>query len=145
MNKNYKSVMNFYKKEENFENYNDSIIDHNNYFMELYHETFRIIFLILNKIFDIVYFFLKISIVYILWIVFHYLASHLYTKFCVPNTLYGFIISPFLTSTPHCQGLRWIIFNGANAINSMWILIGTWMCSYILLYSNTEHHNASKL
>jgi hypothetical protein len=89
--------MNSYKKEENFENYNDFIVDHNNYFMEIYHETFRITFLILNKIFDIIYFFLKISIVYILWIVFHYLASHLYTKLCVPNTLYGFIISPFLT------------------------------------------------
>lgn len=81
----------------------------------------------------------KISIVYFIWIVMHYTASHMYTKLCVPETWYGFFISPFLTSTPHCQGLRWIVYNGANTINSMWVLIGTWLCSKIIFTTQNEN------
>ncbi len=81
----------------------------------------------------------KISIIYLSWIVMHYTASHMYTKFCVPETWYGFLISPLLTSTPHCQGLRWIVYNGANTINSMWILIGTWLCSKIIFTTQAEN------
>ena len=84
----------------------------------------------------------KIFIVYFGWIVMHYTASHMYTKLCVPETWYGFFISPFLTSTPHCQGLRWIVYNGANTINSMWVLIGTWLCSKILFTTQNENLSA---
>lgn len=45
----------------------------------------------------------NISGIYLLWIFLHYVASHLYVKLCVPNTIIGFIMSPFMTSTPHCQ------------------------------------------
>jgi hypothetical protein len=45
----------------------------------------------------------------------------------------GFIISPFMTATPHCQGLRWIIFNGANMIHNMWLIVGSWMASVLLI------------
>jgi len=83
--------------------------------------------------------FIKISGIYILWILLHFFASYLYTKLCVPNTLIGLLISPFLTSTPHCQGLRWIIYNGANIINNMWIVIGTWICANLMgLNNNTQ-------
>ena len=70
--------------------------------------------------------------IYILWIFLHYVSAHLYTSYCVPNTLYGIIISPILTTTPHCQGLRWIIYNGGNQINNMWITLGSWLCLKIL-------------
>jgi hypothetical protein len=79
---------------------------------------------------------MKISIsiygIYILWIFLHYVSAHLYTNYCVPNTIYGIIISPILTTTPHCQGLRWIIYNGGNQINNMWITLGSWLCLKIL-------------
>ena len=75
--------------------------------------------------------FIKISGVYLLWIFLHFFSSYLYTKFCVPTTLLGLLMSPFLTATPHCQGLRWTIYNGANIINNMWIVIGTWLCANI--------------
>ena len=79
---------------------------------------------------------MKISIsiygIYIVWIFLHYVSSHLYTNYCVPNTIYGIIISPILTTTPHCQGLRWIIYNGGNQINNMWITLGSWLCLKIL-------------
>ena len=66
--------------------------------------------------------------IYLLWILFHYFASHLYIEYCVPKTWTGLVISPFLTATPHCQGLRWMIYNGGNQINQMWITIGSWIC-----------------
>jgi hypothetical protein len=76
-------------------------------------------------------FLFKISGIYILWIGLHYFSAHLYIKFCVPNSIVGFIMSPFMITTPHCQGLRWIVYNAANIINHMWILIGAWIYSMI--------------
>lgn len=70
---------------------------------------------------------------YIVWIGLHYIASHLYIQFCVPNTLYGFLMSPFMAATPHCQGLRWLIYNAAIMINNMWLTLGAWLCSTIFI------------
>ena len=76
--------------------------------------------------------------IYLMWITAHYISSHLYIKFCVPDTLIGFLISPFMTATPHCQGLRWIIYNGASMVNNMWIAFGTWVCSTIFILNIGE-------
>ena len=76
---------------------------------------------------------INVSGIYLLWIFLHYLASHLYVRLCVPNTIIGFLISPFMTATPHCQGLRWIVYNAANMINNMWIVLGAWICSMLLI------------
>jgi hypothetical protein len=77
--------------------------------------------------------FINVSGIYLVWIFLHYISSQLYVKLCVPNTIIGFLISPFMTATPHCQGLRWIIYNAANVINNMWIIFGAWICSTILI------------
>jgi len=81
--------------------------------------------------------------VYLMWITAHYISSHLYVKFCVPDTLIGFLISPFMTATPHCQGLRWILYNGASMISNMWIAFGTWICSTIFIL-NVGGQSATK-
>ena len=95
---------------------------------------------ILDRFFTILYttimlIFNAVSI-YLLWIFLHYTASQLYVKLCVPENLTGFLLSPFMTATPHCQGLRWIIYNAASVINNMWILLGSWLCSTILNIKN---------
>jgi hypothetical protein len=77
--------------------------------------------------------FINVTGIYLLWIFLHYLASHLYVRLCVPNTIIGFLMSPFMTATPHCQGLRWIVYNAANMINNMWVVLGTWICSTLLI------------
>ena len=71
-----------------------------------------------------------------LWIFLHFFASYLYTKLCVPTTWFGLFMSPFLTATPHCQGLRWIVYNAAHIINNMWILIGAWIYSIIWIIND---------
>ena len=71
----------------------------------------------------------KLIGIYITWISIHYIAAHLYTIYCTPYTVFGFIISPFIVSTPHCTGLRWCISHGASSITTMWIVLGTWFVS----------------
>ena len=75
--------------------------------------------------------YLKVGIsiygIYLLWIMLHFGATHLYVEYCVPKSWFGLLTSPFLTSTPQCQGLRWLIYNGGNQINNMWISIGSWI------------------
>jgi hypothetical protein len=71
--------------------------------------------------------------IYLMWVVLHYLASHLYVYFCAPNTFVGFIYSPFIIAAPHCRALRWVIFNGAISIDNMWLVFGTWICSKLLI------------
>ncbi len=85
-------------------------------------------------------FLFKVSGIYILWIGLHYFSAHLYVKFCVPNSIIGFIMSPFMITTPHCQGLRWIVYNAANIINHMWILIGAWIYSMIWITGAEQTH-----
>jgi len=84
----------------------------------------------------------KISGIYMLWICLHYFSAHLYIKFCVPDTVVGFIMSPFMISTPHCQGLRWIVYNAANTINHMWILVGAWI--YSMLWIAGSHQTSER-
>ena len=104
---------------------------------------------ILNKIgyflFKTINFLFKASGIYFLWICLHYFSAHLYIKFCVPNTPFGFLMSPFMVSTPHCQGLRWIVYNAASVINNMWILIGAWIYSMIWILRENPTDTSSRL
>jgi hypothetical protein len=85
---------------------------------------------------------IKVSRIYLLWIVLHYMASQLYIQLCVPRTILGFLMSPFMTTTSHCQSLRWVIYNAANVINNMWFIIGAWICSNILIVNRDNQSNA---
>ena len=70
--------------------------------------------------------------IYLMWITLHYFAAHLYIHWCVPATLTGLIMSPFLVPAPHCFGLRWVIYQGGNSIIVMWSFIGVWLLSYFI-------------
>jgi|SaaInlV_130m_DNA_3_1039695.scaffolds.fasta_scaffold07407_3 hypothetical protein len=74
--------------------------------------------------------------IYLLWIITHYIASHLYIHWCVPATIMGLIMSPFMAASPHCYGLRWIITTGGTSIVVMWSLVGTWMLTKIIPIKN---------
>lgn len=68
-----------------------------------------------------------VTLVYISWIVAHYVASHMYVKLCTPATLAGFLMSPFNASSPQCIAIRWVICKGGNNIGMMWLLLGMWL------------------
>ena len=78
---------------------------------------------------------LAVSYIYIAWIVVHYLSSHLYVKWCVPPTVMGFVMAPFLVASPHCTGLRWVITTGGQQIVTMWTVIGTWLFNLAINYT----------
>lgn len=63
---------------------------------------------------------------YVFWILFHYAAVYLYHTFCVPTTLYGLFVSPFMVVAPQCKALRWIIHTGGSVIETMWVVFGFW-------------------
>jgi hypothetical protein len=91
-------------------------------------------------IFQFIVITIQLSKIYLMWILLHYFASHLYVKLCTPSNLWGFFMTPFLTSTPYCQGLRWVIYNGANMINHMWIILATWLCTNVFILKNIIHN-----
>jgi hypothetical protein len=70
--------------------------------------------------------------IYALWILLHYFAPHAYVYFCTPLSLQGFALSPFVAAAPHCQAIRWVIYNGGNSIIAMWFLAGSWLLRFIL-------------
>ena len=73
---------------------------------------------------------------YFTWISLHYLSAHLYTTYCTPGNLYGFIASPFMITLPHCQAFRWIIHTSGDTIMNMWLLLGAW---FILRLQIKQH------
>ena len=75
----------------------------------------------------------NIIVFYFTWILLHHVASHVYSYLCTPNTMIGFLYSPFMVVTPHCQAIRWVLYEGSNVITTMWITMGTYFTSKVLL------------
>ena len=128
-----------FSQEEIKQHYNDTSFKV--FKSELYYNFYHYYLKCVYFIFKTIIFLFKISGIYLLWICLHFFSAHLYTKFCVPNSLVGFLMSPFLIATPHCQGLRWIVYNAATIINNMWIFIGTWIYSMIWIVNNKQPSN----
>lgn len=63
---------------------------------------------------------------YIMWIVLQYTAAHLYPVYCMPISISGFLLSPFMVSAPHCVAMRWMITEGSNIIITMWVTLGAY-------------------
>lgn len=91
---------------------------------------------LLKGIYDITIFVLKklYSMLgfYIMWILLHYGASHLYPIYCMPLTIVGLLLSPFMTSAPHCIALRWLLVEGSNVIITMWAVFGAYAIQTML-------------
>ncbi len=105
-------------------------------------DIFHTLFFSILKTITIIF---KLYGIYLLWICLHYFSAHLYIKFCVPNSLTGFLMSPFMITTPHCQGLRWIVYNAADIINNMWILIGAWIYSMLWIFNTNMNVDPTSL
>jgi len=89
------------------------------------HYMVNSLFRVVNPIKSLVFY-------YILWITLHYICAHMYPELCAPKTIYGFVITPFIVSAPHCVAMRWVIYEGSNLIHTMWIVFGTWITSRLL-------------
>jgi len=74
----------------------------------------------------------------IVWIVLFYVASHVHMRFCTPTGVVGFLMTPFVVMSPHCQGLRWLIYNGGNSIVAMWFILSAWIMRYLVPIRNIQ-------
>jgi hypothetical protein len=72
------------------------------------------------------------ALFYSSWIMLHFAASHFYTTHCTPLTIQGLFLSPFQVMTPQCTGARWIVNNGGNNINFMWMTLGTYLAALLI-------------
>jgi len=73
----------------------------------------------------------NISRIYLCWILVHMISVNMYCHFCAHISLYGLIMSPFVTVAPHCVALRWLTTNSINSISHMWTVIGAWLITKI--------------
>lgn len=96
----------------------------------------------LNQIKSITKTILNIAGVSFLWISLHFIAANLYPYLCAPLSFWGFLSAPFLIETPWCVSLRWTINAGSGYITSMWLAIGTWLCSK-LIKKRTNNHDGN--
>jgi hypothetical protein len=83
----------------------------------------------------------EVVIIYSFWIALHWLSGVLYVKYCTVNTLYGFLMTPFVATMYHCTALRWIIYHGGNMIQIMWTLLGKWMIERLIFYKLFNGNN----
>ena len=74
----------------------------------------------------------NVSAVYLCWITLHFITAQLYVRYCAHYSFYGFLLSPFLISAPHCVAMRWVFARGGTLIDGMWIILGTWLCSNVI-------------
>ena len=86
----------------------------------------------------------KMILSYVACILAHFMASHLYIRFCVPNTLVGLLLSPFMTLAPHCQAFRWVIYHGGNTINLLWFILANYLVSKCTSYYSDLHNTNTK-
>ena len=58
------------------------------------------------------------------WTEVHYASVHGYQYFCVPHSLWGAALSPFLIPAPHCRGLSWLIDISSASVQGVWMSAG---------------------
>jgi hypothetical protein len=131
--------------EELNEEIKEDNLEFKNYKPDIISKLYNFLITFCNYFLKTIKLLLKVSGIYLLWICLHYFSAHLYIKFCVPDTIIGFLMSPFMIATPHCQGLRWIVYNAAGIINNMWILIGAWIYSMIWIFKSDNAVDAASI
>ena len=96
------------------------------------HTIYEYIISAINTIIPALKWLYFISKVYIIWITIHYISCQLYVHYCVPTGITGYLLSPFLVSSPQCKALRWAFYNGGNIIDNMWNYLGVWASTQLL-------------
>ena len=81
---------------------------------------------------------MKIGGIYLVYCLLHYFIPHVYVYFCVPITIFGFLMSPFMSQAPHCIALRWALNTVGNNIGSMFLLIAAWLTKKLFSPSVVE-------
>jgi hypothetical protein len=68
--------------------------------------------------------FAKIYGLYLIWILLHYISGYLYIYYCLPRSIIGILMSPFLSVRIECEILRWLIYNIGNSMETRTRILG---------------------
>ena len=79
-----------------------------------------------------------IIIVAVTWLVIHWIVPRLYIILCAPNGIYGFLQSLILSTSPHCEALRYILTISSFNINYIWITLGGLVFTYFSKLMNVQ-------
>jgi hypothetical protein len=77
--------------------------------------------------------------IYVAWLFIHHGAAWCYAQYCIPRTVYGLLVTPFLIPSPLCSGLRWCVVQGAEMVGHMWVAFGSWVIAMIALGKKPTH------
>jgi hypothetical protein len=69
--------------------------------------------------------------VYVLWIIGHFAATHLYVNLCAPPTVVGFFKTAVSVPAPHCKLLRTLISHFGDGIGTIWTSVTAFVLSSI--------------
>lgn len=72
------------------------------------------------------------TLMYVIWIILHFISVHTYTEYCTGRTVFGLLSSAVHVSSPFCQGLSWVIYTGSRQILNMWIILASFISSKLL-------------
>ena len=73
--------------------------------------------------------------VYGAFLVIHHVAANIYPTHCAPSGVIGLIASTVYAPSPQCKALRWCITQGAEALNTMWVVAASWCASHLVVPS----------
>uniref|UniRef100_A0A6C0KJ51 Uncharacterized protein n=1 Tax=viral metagenome TaxID=1070528 RepID=A0A6C0KJ51_9ZZZZ len=96
-----------------------------------------------KRINDVLY----IMIIYLIWSIVHVIACTTYIKLCAPMTIFGIMTSGFMTTTPHCKAINWVIVSTSHMFDKWFISFSTWCMLKMNNYGinqqpiNNEHHD----
>jgi hypothetical protein len=71
--------------------------------------------------------------IYVLYCALHYIIPHVYVYFCVPLTIVGAFMSPFISQSPHCIALRYVLYTLGDYIRVMFVAVAGWLASKIFI------------
>ncbi len=78
---------------------------------------------------------LRAVCVYGAFLVIHHVAANIYPSHCAPSGIIGAISSAVYAPSPQCKALRWCITQGAEALNTMWVVAASWCASHLVVPS----------
>ena len=80
--------------------------------------------------------------VYLFWNTVHWSSILFYQEFCAPKSRMGFLMTPFMTQTPHCRTAHWIHRTSTDAFNNIGALMVTWSTSFITKWFSVTNKKA---
>ena len=73
------------------------------------------------------------TLTYASWVIIHFVCSHLYIHFCVGDSVVDIFLSPFRSSSIHCQALSWTTYTLSKQFVTVWISLASYACGKLML------------